>query len=183
MPDTALLARKIDRAFGYLDADGDGRIETEDVVALGDRLLSAFGVTQASPKGQAVLSSFGLFWTTLLGEMDTDSDGMIAPAEYRAGMTAAFVDGPHFERAFRPAAEAVAQLCDTDGDGRVGRDEFRRMHEAFGAAPEDTDAAFRKLDTSGDGTLTVDELVAAARDFYLSDDPDAVGNWLFGDVG
>jgi hypothetical protein len=43
--------------------------------------------------------------------------------------------------------------------------------------------ALRKLDTSGDGTLTVDELVAAARDFYLSDEPDAVGNWLFGDVG
>lgn len=182
MPDSALLVRKIDRAFEFLDTDGDGLIETDDVVALGGRLLTAFGETQTTPKGQAVVGSFGLFWTTLLAEMDADSDGQISPEEYRDGLSAAFVEGPHFERVFRPAAEAVARLCDTDGDGVVGLDEFRKMHEAFGSSPQDTDAAFRKLDRSGDGTLTVQELVEAARQFYLSDDPNAVGNWLFGDL-
>jgi Ca2+-binding EF-hand superfamily protein len=179
---TALQDRKIDRAFGYLDVDDDGLIETEDVVNLGNRLVSAFGESLDSPKGKAVVDSFGRFWTTLLEVMEVDDDGMISPDEYRKGMTAAFIDGPDYDRVFRPAVEAVSRLCDTDDDGMINYEDFGHLHEAWGTGADEVDPSFRKIDTDEDGLISVDELVEAGRQYYLSDDPNATGNWLFGDV-
>jgi Ca2+-binding EF-hand superfamily protein len=75
---------------------------------------------------------------------------------------------------------AVAELCDGDADGLIGRGEFRTMLAAFGTAYDDVDVAFDRLDRTGEGVLTVDELVQAAKEFYVGDDPAAVGNWLYG---
>jgi hypothetical protein len=51
---------------------------------------------------------------------------------------------------------------------------------AFGTTAEDADAAFARLDLDGSQTLTVAELVEAAREFYIGDDSEATGNRLFG---
>ena len=95
-------------------------------------------------------------------------------------MTAAFIAGPDFDAVFRPAARAVAELCDTDGDGAVAFAEFGTALAAFGTEPADAETAFRRLDADGSGRLTVDELVTAVREYYTSELPTAAGNWLFG---
>jgi hypothetical protein len=58
--------------------------------------------------------------------------------------------------------------------------EFRTLLSAYGAAYDDVDAAFDRLDHTGRGVLTVAELVVAARQYYAGTDPNAAGNWLFG---
>ncbi len=95
-------------------------------------------------------------------------------------MTAAFVEGDRYDAVFRPAVVAVAELCDGDRDGQIGPGEFRTLLAAFGTAYDDVDQAFDRLDRTGRGVLTVEELVLAAGEFYVSDDPAAVGNWLYG---
>jgi hypothetical protein len=40
--------------------------------------------------------------------------------------------------------------------------------------------AFRVLDADGDGRVSQEEIVAAVRAFYTSDDPTAAGNLVFG---
>ncbi|MGI8329138.1 EF-hand domain-containing protein [Actinomadura scrupuli] len=173
-----VLDRKLERAFAQLDVDGDGRIERDDVLCLGSRLLVGLGEPPTTTKGRRVLDHLDAFWNALVQE--TGSGGKISAAEFHAGMTAAFIDGDRFEQVFRPAAQAVAALCDTDGDGSIGPGGFRAMQQAFGTSAEDADAAFERLDRDGSQTLTVDELVEAAREFYTGDDPEAAGNWLFG---
>jgi Ca2+-binding EF-hand superfamily protein len=176
----ALQDRKLSRAFGFLDVDGDGVVEQDDLVALGTRLLARFEEPPTSPKAQHLAATFERFWATLVAELDADHDGRISPEEYRAAIDAAYIDGPHFEQMFRPGIEAVALLCDTDGDGRIGLAEFRRVHEAFGIEPAETEAAFKQLDTDADGTLTVTEFVHAASEFYVGNNPGAAGNSFFG---
>ena len=177
---TDLQDRKLDRAFAQLDVDGNGFVERGDVVGLGARLLVAFGESPTSTKGRSLIDRFDALWAALVGQLDVDGDGRIDAGEYRQAMTAAFVEGPDFDRVFRPAAAAISELCDVDGDGVVGTEEFLAAQNAFGTSAEDARAALAKLDTDGSGTVTVDELVEAARAFYLGDDPEAAGNWLFG---
>jgi Ca2+-binding EF-hand superfamily protein len=176
----SLQDRKLARAFEFLDVDGDGVVAHDDLMALGTRLLGNFGEEPTSPKAQHLAVTFERFWKTLVSELDADHDGRISPDEYRACIDAAYIEGPHFEQMFRPGIEAVAVLCDTDGDGRIGPDEFRLVHEAFGIDPSETEAAFRQLDTDGDGTLTVTEFVHAASEFYVGNNPGAAGNSFFG---
>jgi Ca2+-binding EF-hand superfamily protein len=54
------------------------------------------------------------------------------------------------------------------------------VHEAFGQSEQDCEHAFAALDLDGDGVLSREELLRAARDYYTSDDPSAIGNLLFG---
>jgi Ca2+-binding EF-hand superfamily protein len=176
----SLQDRKLARAFEFLDTDEDGLVTRDDLLALGTRLLGRFGEPPTSPKARHLAEAFERFWQTLVSHLDADHDGRITPEEYRAGIDAAYIDGPHFEQMFRPGIEAVAHLCDTDGDGRIGPAEFRLVHEAFGVEAPETEAAFRQLDTDGDGSLTVTEFVHAASDFYVGNNPAAPGNSFFG---
>lgn len=175
-----LLKHKLDRAFDHIDAEGKGVVEREDLLGLGARLLVGFGESPTSVTGDRLVAGFDGIWAELAGALGRDPDSVLTRAEFRAGMAAAFVEGGRYDEAFHPAAVAVAELCDGDGDGYVGPEEFRTMLTAFGTAYDDVDQAFDRLDRTGRGVLTVEELVSAAREYYAGDDPNAAGNWLYG---
>lgn len=71
-------------------------------------------------------------------KFDTDGDGTVTYAEiYPERMMAAKESGP------KPESANVLQSLDKDGDGKVARSEFTG-----------SDAAWKRLDTNGDGVLT-----------------------------
>jgi Ca2+-binding EF-hand superfamily protein len=177
---TSLQDLKLDRAFTHLDVDGDGQIEREDVLALGARLLIGFGEAPTSAKGKDVIETLDGLWDALLDELDLGRDGRVTTDDFRDGMAAAFVHGGQYDPVLGPTVDAVARLCDTDDDGEVGLDELRTLHDAFGLDAGEAEVALAKLDLNGSGRITVAELSEAAREYYTSDDPEALGNWLFG---
>jgi Ca2+-binding EF-hand superfamily protein len=177
---SALLKRKLDSSFRRLDADRNGYAERADFQDVGARLIHGFGQSPTSPKGKVLAARLDAVWAELAAYADADRDGRITSAEYHAGMTAAFIEGPGFTPVFHPAAEAVAALCDSDDDGRLRREEFVVLHHAFNTPAGEEATSFNRIDTDGDGHLAVGELVAAIRQYYIGTDPKAPGNWLFG---
>jgi Ca2+-binding EF-hand superfamily protein len=178
-----LLDRKIDVCFGHGDQNGDGILEPADALALAARIIAYLGEPFDSPKAHALLVAFEQFWAHASAKFDTNSDGQVTPLEWRAGLRAAFAeDAAGFEAWFKPLGQALFDICDRDGDGRVGAAEFAGFHKAFGTSPQNTRIAFERLDRDGSGSLSVDELVSAWREYYTSGDPQAPGNWLYGDI-
>ncbi|MEV7009357.1 hypothetical protein [Streptosporangium sp. NPDC051022] len=177
---TELLNRKLDRAFEHLDAGGNGTVEHDDLLGLGARILVGFGESPTSAAGSKLIDGFESIWRALSAELALDDEGAISPEEFRTGMVSAFAGDERFDAAFRPAAEAIAELCDTDGDGVVGPAGFRVMLSAFGTPHDEVEAAFERLDLDRDRSISVGELVEATRQYYTSADPLATGNWLFG---
>ncbi|WP_219461571.1 EF-hand domain-containing protein [Nonomuraea rhizosphaerae] len=175
-----LLIHKLDRAFDHIDAGGEGVIERGDLLGLGARLLVGFGESPTSVTGSGLVGGFDGIWSCLSEALGRDGDSRISREEFHCAMVGAFVQGGLYDSVFRPATAAVADLCDDDGDGLIGPREFRTMLSAFGTAYDDVDDAFDHLDRAGRGVLTVAELVEAACEYYVGDDPNAAGNWLYG---
>ncbi|NUR30347.1 MAG: hypothetical protein HOV83_31595 [Catenulispora sp.] len=177
---TDLQIEKLDRAFDHIDAGHTGEIERDDMLSLGSRVLLGFGEAPTSTKGKNLLDRFDELWTEILAHADGDGSGTISPAEFRTAMITAYIDGQKFDKTFRPAAIALAALCDTDGDGAITLREFESLQAAFGTPDPEASAAFERLDLDSNGSLSVDELVKAAHEYYTSPDPAAPGNHLFG---
>lgn len=183
IPGTHFLDRKIDVCFGHGDQDGDGEMTVRDIYFLAVRIIAELGEPIDSPKSQALLKSFENFWHGVSEVMDIDRNGVITPLEWRRALTEGFAKEPKkFEDGFRPLAQALFDLCDKDGSGKVSQREFARFQRAFGTSPHNSAIAFEKLDRDGSGYLSVDELVEAWKEYYTSTDQNAPGNWLYGDI-
>lgn len=178
-----LLDRKMDACYTHGDQNGNGVLTGGDARALAARIVAYSGEDFAGPKAQAVFDSFGQFWSVLSPAFDSDGDGGVSAEEWREGLKNTFMkDEDAFNRGFLPMAQAIFTLLDKSGDGKVQEQEFYAFQDAFGSSKENARLAFAKLDRDGSGHLSVEELLTAWREFYTSTDPEAAGNWLFGDV-
>ncbi|GAA3119073.1 EF-hand domain-containing protein [Streptosporangium carneum] len=179
---TELLRRKLDRAFDHLDASGNGKVERDDLLGLGALILVGFGESPTSAAGSKVLHGFESIWRALSAELDVDCEGAISPEEFRTGMTSVLSEDERFDTVFRPAAEAVAELYDTDGDGVVGPAELRGMLSAFGTSHDDADTALDLLDHDLERGISVGELVEATRAYYRGADQGTACDQSFGSL-
>lgn len=178
-----LLDRKFDVCFTHGDMNGNGVLESADALALAARIVTYLGEPMGSSKTQKLFQAFEQFWNYVQAKMDVNNDGKVTPEEWRKGLRKAFAEDPQaYNAGFRPLAEATFTICDRDGDGFLEQGEFAKFHQAFGCKAANSQLAFQKLDKDGNGQLTVDELLIAWQEYYTSNDPDARGNWLYGDV-
>jgi Ca2+-binding EF-hand superfamily protein len=177
---TEMQIEKLDRAFDHIDADRTGEIERDDLIGLGSRVLLGFGEPPTSSNGRQLIDTFDELWSEISAHADSDGSGSITPEEFRTAMIAAYIDGQEFDQTFRPAAEAIAAICDRDGDGAIELEHFQTLQMAFGTPESDAVLAFHLLDRDHNGSLSVDELLLAAHEYYTSADPQAIGNSLYG---
>ncbi|WP_378309988.1 EF-hand domain-containing protein [Amycolatopsis silviterrae] len=173
-------ARKLIRRFELMDANGNGYLEREDYALLSRRLIEEFAGSAGPAKANAVLDTYLRYWDEFIGHMDRDGDGRVTKGEFVQAISAKTIDAAGFDRVAEPHFRAVCELADTDGDGSVNRAEFIRVMSVYGVGAQDAEAVFARLDSDADGALTVGELTAAGRDFYLSDDDGSNGSGLFG---
>ncbi|MGH3761625.1 EF-hand domain-containing protein [Actinophytocola sp.] len=163
---TAVRNDRLKQRFQKWDVNGNGYIERSDYEAEAQRILKAFGESVSSPKGRALIDAY-------LGMYDQMARHVGARQGVTENQFVQYVESQMFEqgdagfnRVLRPTITAIVNLCDTDGDGQVSPSEFKRWLGAVGVPVSEADSAFRKLDTSGDGHLSVEELIQAVRDFH-----------------
>lgn len=151
-----------DGRFMLFDVDGNGYLERDDYESLAHRLAEGFGVPMSSPKGQAVLDGSLALWHELLRCTDADGDQRISPEEFRFAVRAgALRDREGLDAAIVPAARAVLDLCDADGDGELDRDDLTRLLTLCGLPAGQAGEIFTELDADGSGSLSLGELTGA----------------------
>jgi Ca2+-binding EF-hand superfamily protein len=74
----------------------------------------------------------------------------------------------------------VFSAADKDKDGLLTQADMMVAHLKADMSEEDSKLAFKSLDTDGDGYVSVNQYFEANREFYLSEDPAARGNYLAG---
>ena len=156
---------RLEQRFKLWDTNGDGVIDRSDFEAEAQQIVRAFGEDENTPHAAQVVTAFRQMWDYLSGQAGTSSMSLEQFKQVSLNQIISQGDAG-FARVLRPTIQAIATLCDTDGDGRIDSREFGNWLRAIGADPSRATELFRRVDADSDGYLSVDELVKAVQDYH-----------------
>jgi Ca2+-binding EF-hand superfamily protein len=165
---------KVASVFDAMDQDRRGHLTEADFEALAARWTAVRGDAPGSP-GYEYLRSIMLGWWSSLIEASAETgrvflDDVLAVVDVL----------PRMIGAVTATADAMFEAIDENADGKISREEYRRLVEAWNGCPTDTDEVFDLLDLNGDGHLSQEEFRELWREFWAGDDAAAAGTWVFG---
>lgn len=180
-----LRKRKISKLFQVTDVDGNGIIEFADYQRMLANLGRRRGWDFDHPNIRRLLSLLRHSWTTLCHSVDENDDEQVTQEEwfeiwerfyevvnYKPGQTPSW---------FAASAQHFFETLDLDGDGKVSPGDYAGFLQANNIN-EDPEPLFAKLDLNGDGYVTQSEGILLATQFYLGDDENEPGTWLYGQL-
>lgn len=180
-----LQRRKASYYFDLIDQDDNGFIEARDFELRAERMAEARGITDEDDR-EALTERVMTWWEHLCAIADFDDDDRVTREEwetYWESIQAAINQGGEAEEKTIQSLERAARgtfAAITTGDGAITEDEYTEWLDAWGA--KNSEQAFHRLDRNGSGHLSETDLIEAVKEFYLSNDPDAPGNALYGEL-
>lgn len=175
--------------FELLDVDGNGLLEYDDFRMVVDTMAEERGLDKSSRRYMGLVASNKRLWKMFSRHLDVDSDGSISLAEWLAFHIKAFIDDPlkngvqpEFSSALNSTAKFFVELLDSDGDGVVSVKDYILFCGAYNVGENEARIGFDLFDRDNNGSLSQDEVVKMVKEFYLSDDPEALGNLFFGNL-
>ncbi|GGX01201.1 EF-hand domain-containing protein [Streptomyces lomondensis] len=165
---TSVQEERLRRRFDMWDKNGDGTVDRSDWAEEAQRILASFGESESSPKGRALTEAYLGMWEYVAGQAGIGPDGALGFGEFAEVAQKQVLERGQagFDQVLRPTISAIANLCDTDGDGQISPAEFQRWMQAVGSDETTADTAFGQIDTDGDGQLSVEELVEAVHRYH-----------------
>jgi Ca2+-binding EF-hand superfamily protein len=179
-----LQRRKADHYFHLIDEDGNGLIESDDFQRRADRLAASFGITDDAERDR-LRRRLLLWWEHLSTLADANDDGRITREEWhmyweRFKIAVSMGNNRRSLGRLERVARHTCQAIDRSGTGRITPEEFSNWLQAWDI--DRHEAVFQRLDRGDKGFLTEEDLTEATKEFYLSNDPAAPGNVLYGEL-
>ena len=139
-PDDFVAAAKT--RFARMDARGDGKLTIDELTGPGAGRVHAKFAQDASPDVQQKVANFK---QKKFDRIDTNHDGVITQDEYVA------------------AAAALYNKIDVNGTGEITADQIASSPRAVKREQRVAAHEVKKMDTDGDGSVSRDEFVTAAK--------------------
>ena len=174
--------------FGLIDKDNNGYIEIGDVMREMAMIAELTGLEEGSSKYETLKANQLGWWEHIVQVGDKNQDERISFEEWiqfeeelftAIALAAGQTPNEPLE-ALKESGRFWFEIADADGNGEISQAEHKNILVAWGGKEEEAASCFQKLDLNGDGVISKDEFVKAMNEFFLSNDPEAPGNYLFG---
>ncbi|XP_025082044.1 calexcitin-2-like [Pomacea canaliculata] len=184
MPLTDFQLKKVNTVYQNLyDSNKDGVIDHKDFKDAVEKIskLHHWGKnTEQYDKAQSTLDSI---WEGLRKYADKNKDNIVTREEWANMWTDTLgkvENGEPFPDWQQQYIEFMFYANDTSGDGFIDRSEFVTIQTLFGNNEEDSNKAFDKLSEGTDGKISKPEFESLWKEFFVSNDANSRGNFLFG---
>ncbi|MGP3924272.1 EF-hand domain-containing protein [Streptomyces sp. 8N616] len=166
---TAIATDRLVKRFEKWDADGNGALERGDFEEEAAKIAHAFGKSPDSGEVQALRDAFHSLFDYLVREAGVPAEGPLSKDQFLSVTENLIFQGgeANFNRALGPVVKAIIGLCDKNADGQINAGEFEAWLAGIGVDRAEAQEAFRRVDKNGDGELSLEELLAAVRDYHF----------------
>jgi Ca2+-binding EF-hand superfamily protein len=172
---------KLHKWFASFDTDDDGIIDVLDFTGMAQVYCEAYGIPPRSDSWRRMHESAHVVWRAIEQRTGTLNPAKLTLKEWVSWLGSnEYVD--FVERAAIPFSLTAFSIADADGDSRCQVHEMMAAQHRSGMSGQEVHRSFDLLDADGDGYVTAFEFTEALREFYFSDDPDAPGNFMAGDL-
>jgi len=174
------MQKKLTKHFHFQDLDQDGFVERADWEKCAQNLAAIRDWKPGSPEYDDIVAKHVQIWTNSWKPADLDEDGKVSLDEY---LQLADKQRKHSAVAMGLIYDlfgAIFDIIDLDGDGKITVQDYKHYFEAWGLEEDLAEQAFTHLDLSGDGRLSRSIFIQFGSNYFMNDEPDVPGNWLFG---
>lgn len=179
-----LQRKKAHHYFDLIDEDDNNYIEAEDFEVRADRLAQRRNLDDVNARASLRRRVLG-WWADLCAALDKNEDDRISRNEWidfwktlQSAVEQAESRDHEAISSLIESSRATFHAMDTTETGEITEEEYTDWLAAWGV--NDSSDTFRRLDRSNNGVLTKEDLTEATLEFYLSNDPEAPGNVLYG---
>lgn len=179
---TPLQERKARRMFEVFDINKDGKVERNDFNLIVDRLSEIVPFSKQSETYRGLSYLYQNRWKKMLFFADSDKNEQISVQEWIAYCNS-LIEKNMYEEDILPITCYVIQLFADQNkkeEFKIDESVFEKFFVAYGIEKGLSKQTFEKLDINKKGFLTEEQITTYWREFYESDDENALGNWFFG---
>ncbi len=173
--------QKLNHFFNIMDHDKNGQLEQYDFEALAENYSILFGYDPGDEDFEAVRKACLRQWYDLVEFIKPGTDTISKDQWFE--FTEKAIMGSNYEMYndyFTRLTDDLFSGFDSDKDGYISLMEYVDMFVAYGIEVRFSAKSFKKLDRNADEVISREELIAALKEYFFSDDPAAKGNYLFG---
>ncbi len=181
-----LQQKKLSHVFLLFDRDFDGLVGGDDL----DRPVEQFRINRGwkagCPEHRVAMNDAEVWWSQMKpwasakGERLTHDDWFDFWAAWHAAVAEEATRSQQtMLEVLKGSGNVFFDLLDANRTGFIGEAEFAAWQTAW-VPGVNAAAMFARLDADGDGKLYRDDVIRLLKEFYLSNDPEAPGNFLYG---
>jgi Ca2+-binding EF-hand superfamily protein len=182
---TELQKRKITKLFTMYDVGNHGYLQFSDYEKIANKLADLKGWKSDEIEYQKLLNKYGYQWISLYcsikEKLPEKLDNRIYLDNWFKYHELLLQDQDHRQQ-IESLADLVFDIIDLDESGNLDQNEWRSLFKVYNLPVVYASESFAKIDLNQDGLLSRDELVSLLQEFYDSDDPQALGNYMFGPI-
>ncbi len=177
---TDLQVRKLTRRFKVSDSDNNGVLERSDFERIAELTAALRGWAPDSQERKRLSANLMGWWSGMQPLADSDKSNQISLQEWLNYHDRIIHDPALYRATIGAVIEFDLQAYDLDGDGALSLEDYTGFFASLGLSAASAAEVFPKLDRNGDGIIVRPELLQLVDEFFKSDDPQAVGNWMLG---
>lgn len=171
---------KLTYFFSVLDSNGNQILQPDDFTLVAEKISDRLGYDKESKSRLELRLKSSRLFVQILADLEKE-DVSITLDDWLGFFKFFETKHPEYvKRYITRIVHYIFSLFDHNNDLQINRQEYKDMFRVYSLNPEFQDVGFDKLDENGDQYISKQELIQGCYDFFLSPDPDAPGNWIFG---
>ena len=174
--------RKVHHLFNVLDIDRNGKLQPDDFMNVGRKIIVQLDLDKESRSARLILLKAHRLFVQLLIDLDNPDMELTLwdwVEFFRSQIESS--NSRTLDYYIYRTSRYIFDLFDVNKDKMISREEYSHMLTVYNIPQNTAKVGFEEMDTDNDNFISSDEMISGLKNFFKSNEAEAKGNMIFGD--